>query len=91
MAQTSDSLKGQLVGNPQKPHLPAPWYPLTCWSSIQRFTVSDQSPPGFLTAPHNSSSSSMLAQGPRPGPLLWVLRFEERNKVTQVLPPPRRW
>ncbi|KAI4539743.1 hypothetical protein MG293_010138 [Ovis ammon polii] len=35
--------------------------------SIQRLTVSGQSPPGFVTAPHNSSSSSVLAQGPRPG------------------------
>ena len=59
--------EGTAGGEPSETHLPAPWYPSTCWSSIQRLTVSGQSPPGFVTAPHNSSSSSVLAQGPRPG------------------------
>ena len=94
MAQAAGSLKGQLVGNLQKPHLPAPRYPWTCWSTVQRFTVSGQSP-RFSHASLNSASSSMLAQGPPAKLQGWasavVLRFQERNKVTRVLPPPRRW
>ena len=67
MAQASDSLKGQLVGNPQKFIFLLRGTPRLAGVQYNWLTVSGQSPPGFVTAPHNSSSSSVLAQGPRPG------------------------
>lgn len=66
MAQASDSLKGQLVGALRNSSscfvVPLDLLEFNTTAHCLR-PVS----PGFVTAPHNSSSSSVLAQGPRPG------------------------